>query len=266
MSVPPPLARSESEAYRSLIRDASERHAHGLFVIEGPHLLERAIQEASASVLDVCITREAIEKFPALLASIDKRNVSVRLLTTRQSEQISDTRSPQGIYARVRMPRIKHTTSGVILLDGVQDPGNVGTIIRSAAWFGFDRIILANQCADPFSPKTIRATQGEIFTVGCEISKDVSESISVLKKKGYKILTTTLDTDACSIYKETFDQKSVFVFGSEAHGVSAVVVSMSDRSIMIPKYGSGESLNVAMSVAIILSEVASRTISDVERP
>lgn len=206
------------------------------------------------------MTREAIEKYQELLSALINRKISVRTLTTRQSEQISDTRSPQGIFARVRYPKLQPSpSSGVILLDGVQDPGNVGTIVRAAAWFGLGRIILVNGCADPYAPKTVRTTQGEIFTVACEVIKDAVGTVTSLKKSGYKIFTTTLSADACSLYKEPFDQKCVIVLGSEAHGVSAEVMTLSDRSIMIPKLGAGESLNVAMSAAIILSEMAARS-------
>jgi RNA methyltransferase, TrmH family len=259
VSVPPPLARSESEAYRSLVREASERYAHACFVIEGPHVLERALEEEPALVLDACASAEAMEKYPDLFVSLRKHKISVRTITTRQAEQISDTRSPQGIFARVRMPKVKPSaSSGVILLDGVQDPGNVGTIIRAAAWFGIGRVILTHGSADPYSPKTVRATQGEIFTVSCEVTKHIGDAIASLKKTGHKIFTTTLSDAACSLYEEEFIEKYVIVFGSEAQGVSSEVMALSDRSIMIPKLGAGESLNVAMSAAIVFSEITAR--------
>jgi RNA methyltransferase, TrmH family len=257
--VPPPLARSESEELRSLIRGASERYARSSFVIEGPHLLERALESAPKLITQASLTREAIEKYPELFTRLVKAGASVRSITSKQAELISDTRTPQGIFALVSMSKVKPSaSSGVLLLDGVQDPGNVGTIIRAAAWFGLGRILLANGCADPYAPKTVRATQGEIFTVACEVTKSAADSIGVLKKSGYKIFTTTLSTDACSLYEEDFTAKWVVVLGSEAHGVSSEVAALSDGRVMIPRLGAGESLNVAMSAAIVLSEIAAR--------
>lgn len=259
MSVPPPLARPESEELRSLVREASERHARSSFVIEGPHLLERALESAPKLIVQASLTREAIEKYPELYARLVKHGVSVRSVTPKQAELISDTRTPQGVFALVRIPKVKPSaSSSVLLLDGVQDPGNVGTIVRAAAWFGLGRIVLAHGCADPYAPKTVRATQGEIFTVACEVTASATDAVRSLKNAGYKIFTTTLSTDACSLYKEEFEGNCAIVLGSEAHGVSPEVLALADRQIMIPRIGAGESLNVAMSAAIILSEMTAR--------
>ncbi len=181
-------------------------------------------------------------------------------LSEKQSEKISDTRSPQGMYALIAKPiaASSQDSKTILALDGVQDPGNVGTIIRAAAWFGVSELLIGAGSADPYSPKTIRSTQGEIFSVTCDTTAALPVSLKQKHAAGYKILTTTLEPSACSIYKETFEEKLVIVFGSEAHGVSAEITALADRQITIPRFGVGESLNVAMSAAIILSEVSRR--------
>ncbi|MBS1903966.1 MAG: RNA methyltransferase [Bacteroidetes bacterium] len=244
---------------RSLVRDARLRYERKAFVIEGPHLVERALEESPKQIESAYFTRDAFDKHLALVSLLEKNRIELHSVTPRQAEQISDTRTPQGIFALVRMPKVKPSVaSGVILLDGVQDPGNVGTIIRAAAWFGIGRVILAHGSADPYAPKTVRATQGEIFSVACELTDSVGDTLARLKKEGHKVFTTTLSPDACSLYSEEFIDKFVIVLGSEAHGASPEALAQADRQIMIPRIGSGESLNVAMSAAIILSENAAR--------
>lgn len=260
MSVPPPLARSDMESLRRLVREPSERMRTSSFVVEGPHLVERALEEASERIKYVYITSEALKKQSSFAAKFEKANVSVIHITSMQARQLSDTRTTQGVFALVAMDAPKRTDGKcVIILDGVQDPGNVGTIIRAAAWFGAGRVVLGAGSADPYAPKTIRATQGEIFSLRCELVKELAPAIVALKKTGYKIFTTTLETPACSIYEERFDGKCAVVLGSEAHGISGDVLALSDESLIIPRVGSGESLNVAMSAVIILSEIASRS-------
>lgn len=260
-SVPPPLARSEAEHLKALIRQSAERKASATFVIEGPHLLERALERVPSHIRTAYFTHEALESQADLVSAVYKKKINVVAMSAKQSESISDTKSPQGVFAlmAIKTDTSKTGTDHIIALDAVQDPGNVGTIIRTAAWFGIEQIILGEGSADPYSSKTLRASQGEIFSVQCETTDDLSLTLSTLKKKGHKILATTLSREAGSLYREDFSGKIVIVLGSEAHGVSKAVSGVADREITIPKIGNGESLNVAMSSAIILSEIAART-------
>ncbi|HET9135737.1 MAG TPA: RNA methyltransferase [Candidatus Kapabacteria bacterium] len=258
MSQPPQLARSEAEHLRALVRESSERTASSSFVIEGPHLLERALESAPADIRSAYFTHEALESFSKLRMQLEKQKIEIVVISIKQSERIADTKTPQGVFAVVSVAsqRNKREDQCVIILDGVQDPGNVGTIIRAAAWFGVRRLIVGNNSADPYAPKTLRSTQGEIFSVTCETSADLVSTVAAMKKDGYQILTTTLDSAACSIYREEFSSKIVIVFGSESKGVSRELGRLADRALIIPRIGSGESLNVAMSAAIILAERA----------
>ena len=248
------------EALRHLVREPAERARTSTFLIEGPHLVERALEESSELIRHVYITSEALKKQTSLALLFTSKNVDVVHITSVQARQLSDTRTPQGVFALIAMRAPKRNDEKcVIILDGVQDPGNVGTIIRAAAWFAAGRILLGPGSADPYSPKTIRATQGEIFSVRCELVRELAPAVVALKKSGYKIFTTTLEAPACSIYTERFDGKCAVVLGSEAHGISDDVRALSDEQLIIPRIGTGESLNVAMSAVIILSEIAART-------
>src|SRR5207237_76763 len=140
----------------------------------------------------------------------------------------------------------------VLALDAVQDPGNVGTIVRTAAWFGVRSLLLGVGTADVYAPKVIRSTQGAIFSVSMESLVDLVGRLKVLQNEGWKVIATVLDTGAHSIYEWRQDGKAILLLGSEAHGISPELIALSEECVMIPRYGEGESLNVATSAAIVL--------------
>ncbi|MEI8133815.1 MAG: RNA methyltransferase [bacterium] len=253
------ITRSHADELRTLVRDSAEREATRTFVIEGPHLLQRASEDAPHLVRELIVTEKALEVYSDLIQLFARKKVGIQVASPKLAELISDTKSPQGIFAVVEMPDADESESPgdiVIALDDVQDPGNVGTIIRSAAWFGAEQVYLSDGCADPYSPKVVRATQGEIFSVSVGNRGRLLEKLVYLHSKGYQVVCATLEQSACSLYEMTFATKMVIVFGSEAHGVSNAILQMADAKLVIPKYGAGESLNVAMSAAVILSEIA----------
>ncbi len=259
----PPLAKDVADTFRELVRDASCRKELSAFIVEGPHLVERALQMNPNIIEHVAITEHAAERESKLLALLFSQTKHVSLITEKISEKISDTRSPQGIFARVTLSHLAVSTirknDGIILaLDGVQDPGNIGTIIRTAAWFGIKHIILGEGCADVYSPKVLRSTQGEIFSVMTYGQIPLLPVVTKLKMQGYSLTTTTLSPASGSIYEAAPHENSVIVFGSEAHGVRDEILACADTHVMIPRYGTGESLNVATSVGIILAEIKRR--------
>lgn len=258
MSGLPPLARAHAEALRNLVREASDRNATSSFVIEGPHLVERAFETAPERIKEVIFTEEAFTANTAIVHRANRKKITCYQVSTKLAERISDTKTPQGIFAVVSMPKTTDDfpTKGILIaLDGIQDPGNMGSIIRTAAWFGIRHIYMSEDCADPYSPKVLRATQGEIFSVLVGYRGELRKNLLYLQSKGFQIVGATLDPSACLLYKMSFAPNVVLVFGSEAHGISKAVLSVTDGQIIVPKFGEGESLNVATSVGIILSEV-----------
>lgn len=256
----PPLARTEVEAFRELVRDGSRRKESSAFIVEGPHLVERAFQTDPKNIQLVALTDAALQRDEALVRKMQKANIQFSHITAKQSEKISDTKTPQGIFARVTfrsfpVSSISRDSGCILALDGVQDPGNVGTIIRTAAWFGVKHILLGIGCADVYLPKALRSTQGEIFSVTTYGQINLPEAVTNLKSRSYYVVGTTLSDNAGSIYRTTPRKNSVVIFGSEAHGISDALVALSDEQVLIPRIGSGESLNVATSVGIILSEL-----------
>ncbi len=254
----PPIARAQAEALRNLIREASERNASSSFVIEGPHLIERAFETIPERIRQVIFTDHAFSLHMSIAMNAGRRKIPCFHISSKLSERVSDTKSPQGIFAVIAMPEVESAlgvSDVVIALDDVQDPGNVGTIIRTASWFGVKDILFGNGCADPYSPKVLRATQGEIFTTNVGNRGELINSLRILQKDQWQIIAATIDPAACLLYKMAFPKNIVLVFGSEAHGVSREILSIADGQIIIPRFGQGESLNVATSVGIVLSEV-----------
>jgi TrmH family RNA methyltransferase len=255
----PPVTRKQAEELRGLVREAASRLEAGAFVIEGPHLIERALESLPKKIEFIAATAKAMEANPVLIEKIKKFKIPFFTLTSAISERISDTRSPQGIYARVIFSESRsYSPRGdvIVVLDGIQDPGNLGTIIRTSAWFGVKQVVLGAGCADAFSPKVLRSTQGEIFTVEMVQKVDLASYLNEVKNKGYRILATTLSEGAGSLYKTARYDKTVVIFGSEAHGISSEILQLADESVMIPRFGGAESLNVAISAGIVLAELA----------
>lgn len=168
-------------------------------------------------------------------------------------ESLTDTKTPQGILAVLEYSNDFNITmeDNILVLDRVQDQGNLGTIIRSADAFGIHQIICTQGTADVYSPKVLRSTMGSILREKIIYVDDIKK-IERLKNKGFNIVGTTLNDKSMSIEKFDFLKKSVFVIGNEANGISKDIENICDYFIKIPMTGSTESLNVAVATSIIL--------------
>ncbi len=254
-----PLTELRANHIRGLLRDARARRGDSEFAIEGPHLLEAALEKAPKLIKYAAFTQDAVVRHTWLLERAESLGISVHSLPTKLSYRISDTEEPQGIFAVARMPRLSHPHGDAILvLDGVQDPGNVGTIIRSAAWFGVPNILIGEGTADPYAPKVVRGSQGAIFDVSIDAVTDLVKRLTDLQNAGWQILAATLAETAQSVFEISFPEKTILLLGAEARGVRPELVELASQQIVIPKYGAGESLNVAISAAILLAEFRRR--------
>ena len=218
-----------------------------LFVAEGLRLCEEA---QPAQVEFGFFTREFLSDERAKI--LVERLKNLEEVSPATMEKISDTQTPQGILLVVRQkfssPEEVLSKKIIAVLDGVQDPGNVGTILRTAAAFDCSTILLDGS-AEIFNPKVVRASMGAIFHL--PILKMTREDF--LSLRGFEILAATLDGSAEIYHRHDFQKNSAIVFGSEASGVSEKILSVA-KKIFIPMNGRAESLNVATSAAIILSE------------
>ena len=178
--------------------------------------------------------------------------------------KISDTKSPQGILAIVDMPEVnpdviyEKKNASVLVLDEVRDPGNIGTIIRTAQGMGFDAVIFSKGCADIYQPKIVRSTMGSLLKVPCiKLENDIKTELEVLKKRGFTIYATALK-NSVNITEIVFNDKAAIIIGNEANGISDEAFSMSDQNITIPMENGLESYNASVAASILMYEAGKR--------
>lgn len=206
------------------------------FKVDGFHLFELA--KESGQLLEV-YTLEEVKDLDAL--------ISQYIVTKEVMEKISSSKTPQGIVAVCKAkPSQPITNNKVLYLDDVSDPGNVGTIFRTALALGYNDIILSEKCCSPFSSKAIQSSQGAIFKLNIVRNVDLKE----LKKQSYKIIATELK-GSIKLEEANPSKKHVLVLGNEAHGVSNSILEIADERVKID-INDIESLNVAVAGAIAM--------------
>ena len=169
---------------------------------------------------------------------------------------ITDVQNPQGILAVVEKKStdkdIKYDEDVIVVLDDIQDPGNLGTILRTIDSVGLSQVIVSKKSGDVFNPKVVRSTMGAIFRVNIIESENLVNTLKEIKKHKFKVVATSLQTEE-SIYDIDY-KKKVIIIGNEANGVSKEVLEMSDQKVKIPMPGKTESLNAAVATGVILYE------------
>ena len=234
---------------RKLNTSRSYRREQGLFVAEGPKLLEEALRWGAEIP---CLVQAEGANFPSPEGT-RTCEVPADLLV-----YLSDTTAPQGVVFLCRMPTLRPPETPApgryLVLDGVQDPGNVGTIWRTADALGAQGLFLLEKCADPFSPKTVRASMGACFRLGAwEIGLDAL--IAWLERGGIPLYAAALGANTADV-REVDWSVSAAVIGSEGKGVSPQVAAACRRTVRIPMRERCESLNAAVAAAIVLWEGA----------
>jgi RNA methyltransferase, TrmH family len=259
--MPEQISQALVNLLRELSRSASARVEEGRFVIEGPHLLEEALKH-SAKISLIAHTEASWHQHAQLILKAVNAGAIEYRLSAKQAERVSETEAPQGVFALVDIPAGRQVKGEpfVLVLDEVQDPGNVGTLIRTAAWFGVGTIVLGPGSADPFNPKVIRATQGAVFSTNLVRSKDLAKTVSELKQSNFTVISTSLERNSEELfsYQPAAGKPLAMILGSEARGVRKELMELSDAKLYIPRMGSGESLNVAVSGGIVMSHLTRR--------
>ena len=252
------ISSSENELIKKVkkLKEKKYRDEDGIFVIEGAKIIEEAINEkADIQNIFVCeeLTKSNSENLLEIVENICKNNEVIEV-TKKVFELLSDVKNPQGILATVKKEKnenIQYDDNFFLLLDGIQDPGNIGTIIRTADSLNIKQIIVSNDTADVYNPKVLRSTMGTIFRVNV-IYTNLKDAVEKLKENGITVYATDLKTDK-SIYDVDY-KKSAVVIGNEANGVSSEVLNSSSRRIKIPMLGKTESLNASVAAGIIMYE------------
>lgn len=230
------------------------------YLIEGIRLVESAVH-SGVVLREILVTYEAADH-PRVMPLLGMSAVPVTHVDARWMRSVSDLETGQGLLAVAELPDERRELPSdfrrALLLDGIQDPGNVGTLIRTAAWFGVDVLVAGPGTADLFSPKVVRATMGGLWDLTPVQTDDLAVLLGGCRDQGYVVYGGALDGEPVHTWEPA--TPSVFVLGSEAHGISEQVSSYVDRRIFIPRAGSRaksgmagvESLNVAAAGAVLL--------------
>ncbi len=244
--------------YYSSLKQKKYREETGKFLIEGFHLIEECL--SSSYFLDMIILRDDVElkDFPEIRKKINGKKIRVEILPDRSFRKLSETESSQGIIGVVSKKDMtqKIDSKIVIALDRINDPGNLGTILRTAYWFGIEAILISGNSVDIYNSKVIRASQGGIFHVNVKNDINLLQELINLKDSGYKVylLTLSAKNDLNGINK---NENAVFVFGNEADGISENIINSGFEEIRISGFSRCESLNVAVSAGIVLHKITS---------
>ena len=240
--------------FRELAKDKKLRSELGVFVIEGDHLCGEAVS-CNMEIVTFLYTEKALEKYPAAAERLIAAAEVSAVISQDIAEYISDTKAPQGLFAEVRRKDGADMPDGrLVILDGVQDPGNVGTIIRTAEAFGVKGVMLSEKCADIFSPKVLRASMGSVFRLPCEVC-DVPQRISQLRERGYDVYGSMLDEMAQKLGDIRFGERAAIVIGSEGAGISEETKAACTGGLYIPITGA-ESLNAAAAATVMIWELS----------
>ena len=241
------------------LKDKKYRDEENKYIVEGIKMVKEAIIENAKIdkivVCEDCVNDGTIEK--ELLYEIAKYNCIY--VSEKVFSSITDVSNPQGILTvieRNNADNISYDEDVILVLDGIQDPGNLGTILRTLDSVNLKQIVLSENTADPYNPKVVRSTMGAIFRVNIVRSKNIIETLKEMQKQKYQIAVTSLDTDK-TIYDVDFNKK-VIVIGNEANGVSKEVQDLADVKMIIPMLGKTESLNAAVATGVILYEYVRR--------
>ena len=249
---------SRLKAVRALVRSKKAREKQGCFVMEGVRSLS-ALQDGTAlpqyRLKEIWISEVGRAVLNAM--QTDGTAVPVYEIPHDFMEQLSDCRTSQGVLGVVEYTpaplEINPEHGNYLLLDRVMDPGNMGTLIRSAVAFGFDGILLHGDCVEVFNPKTVRATMGALpFSSHCMAAQNIFQS---LERLNYDLIITELRGGE-NLYGMKFGLKNVLVIGNEANGVSAEILQKASRRLSIPMSGNVESLNAAVAGSICMSAIS----------
>ena len=258
------------------LKDKKYRDLNNEYIIEGIKIIQEAINEkANIKQVVICDDCEKTSNIPKELMYEIARQECV-YVTSKLFETLTDVANPQGILAIVeknhiqsytsskeegkveiqesnlQQPNIDYTQDIIVALDDIQDPGNLGTILRTVDSIGINQILVSKGTADCYNPKVVRSTMGAIFRVKIIECEDLEKTLKEIKKHTFEIVVSSLQTNN-SIYDINY-KKKVIVIGNEANGVEERIEKIADKKLQIPMLGKTESLNASVATGIILYE------------
>ena len=255
------ISSSQNPAVKAVksLKNRRDREEKGLYYVEGLRIVEEALKER-ADIAEIAVSEEfaADLRNTGILSQIEALKLKTYLLPQKLFKEITDTETPQGILAimRIRRHELKRDLdkNGLyLILDSIRDPGNLGTMIRTADAAGFSGVILSKGCVDPYNPKVLRSTMGSVFHMPVYQASDITETVKYLKENGISLYVTHLEGKA-SIFQANMGSGAAIVIGSEAEGVGEDLKSLADLLVRIPMPGRAESLNASVAAGIMMYE------------
>jgi len=237
------------------------RQTNQKFILEG----WRALKELLNSPFEVdlvAVLPSYLEDgdYKAILDQVRQRKIPLKEISEKELRQVSETVHAQGVVAIVRQrsaqltPALINSARIIVAVDSIADPGNLGTILRTADWFGADLVLLGKGTVELYNDKVVRSTVGSLFHVPVAEGVDLGVALSDLKGQGFRIVALSADGKT-DMDKADWGKRNVLVLGAEAQGVSKQARSVSDVLVRIPRFGRGESLNVGVACGIALSQM-----------
>ncbi|MGI6570599.1 MAG: TrmH family RNA methyltransferase [Caldicoprobacterales bacterium] len=243
--------------YVRSLQNKKYRDLHLRFIAEGQKMVEEALKSDFA--LDMLIFSEAWSDHPLAVQALES---GIRCIIVKEKlfKSLSDTQSPQGVLAVAGQREydfqkaLKQNPGFLVILDGIKDPGNLGTIIRTIDAAGGDGVVLINDCVDPYNPKAVRATMGSVFRVPIYREGRSSELLEKTAEAGFHIAASDLCGEDVFAWKGGCDRIALII-GSESHGISREVKSYAHSLVKIPMKGGAESLNASVAAGILIYEI-----------
>lgn len=235
-----------------LAKKASLRKERGLFIVEGIKMFGELKPE---DIIEAYVSESFMRLCPTEIR-VKLKFMNHETVTDTVYEYMSDTKTPQGIMAVVKMKHYeKLSGDAFIILDRLQDPGNLGTIFRTAEAAGIDGILMNAETVDIYNPKVVRSTMGAIFRVPFKYVDDLPEAITKLKNDGVRVYAAHLDGRK-DYDKTDYKKPTAFIIGNESSGISEEIAACADELIVIPMKGKAESLNASVAGSILMFELA----------
>lgn len=228
----------------------------GKFLIEGNHLIQECLRSEYKMECAIVCTGFGNEESAVLIESISSAKIPVHFVKKHQFSKISETESSQGIIGVVQKKEGREIDydSGelIVVLDHINDPGNLGTIIRTCSWFNVDYMIMSKDSVDLYNSKVIRSTQGAIFHLKIVEEIEIRDELLLLDKKGFDIFLFDPRSNM-ELEKVNVSKRNVLVFGNEAGGISEDILQKSYRKLKVRNFSNSESLNVSVCCGIALN-------------
>jgi len=253
----------EVKRYVQLAGSRKERRQTGLFVTEGLKMTCEAFSAGCGPAV-LFVTEEAWDRYEQLEKFAYQFELFCQI-SQPVADKLSQSVSPQGVFGIFRMLDNRMQTVKIgkdgryILLSSMQDPGNIGTILRTAAAFGLDGVFLSSDCPDLYSPKVLRATMGGIFKIPLEVSDDLTEVIDRLQEAGIRVCAAALDGQAVPLQQAGLGNGCAVVIGNEGNGLPGHLIERCGQAVMIPMRPDSQSLNAPMAAGIFLWEMCGRS-------